>query len=136
MHLVPRPPKGSKKWNPPNVNPLLHWGTKGIIKGFHFLDPLGGLGQCEGPARHRNLKTSNFTMEDVRPHCGLDIPFYDLVSEASIPFAMTMRFWIEATDCMFLDCTAVLLLASDMGATTARLFDHYAQRDQLVMKRH
>ena len=24
---VPRPPKGSKKWNPPNMYPLLHWGT-------------------------------------------------------------------------------------------------------------
>ena len=26
------------------MNPLLHWGNSGIIKGFHFLDPLGGLG--------------------------------------------------------------------------------------------
>ena len=41
----PRPPKGSKKWNPPNMNPVLHWGTWGIIRGFHFLDPLGGLGR-------------------------------------------------------------------------------------------
>ena len=29
------------------MNPLLHWGNKGIIRGFHSLDPLGGLGrQC------------------------------------------------------------------------------------------
>ena len=41
---LPRPPKGSKKWNPPNMNPLLHWGNKGIIIGLHSLDPLGGLG--------------------------------------------------------------------------------------------
>ena len=27
------------------MNPLLHWGNKGIIGGFHFLDPLGGLGR-------------------------------------------------------------------------------------------
>ena len=26
------------------MNPLLHWGNKGIIRGFLFLDPLGGLG--------------------------------------------------------------------------------------------
>ena len=25
----------------PNMNPLLHWGNKGLIRGFHFLDPLG-----------------------------------------------------------------------------------------------
>ena len=32
---------------PPNMNPLIHWGNKGIIiRGFHFLDPLGGLGSC------------------------------------------------------------------------------------------
>ena len=37
-----RPPKGSKTWNPPNINPLLLWGNYGIIKGFHFWDPLGG----------------------------------------------------------------------------------------------
>ena len=30
-----RPPKGSRKWNPPKMSPLLHWA---------FLDPLGGLG--------------------------------------------------------------------------------------------
>ena len=33
---------------PPNMNPLLHWGNKGIIRGFHFLDPLGGLGNFFG----------------------------------------------------------------------------------------
>ena len=27
------------------MNPLLHWGNYRIIRGFHFLDPLGGLGQ-------------------------------------------------------------------------------------------
>ena len=26
------------------MNPLLHWGNKGIIRGLHFLDPLGGPG--------------------------------------------------------------------------------------------
>ena len=26
------------------MNPLLHWGNSGIIKGFHSLDPQGGLG--------------------------------------------------------------------------------------------
>ena len=44
---LPRPPKGSKKWNPPNMNPLLHWGNWGIMRGFHFLDPSGGLGKEE-----------------------------------------------------------------------------------------
>ena len=40
-----RPPKGSKKSTPPpNMNPLLHWRNLGIIRGFHFLDPLGCLG--------------------------------------------------------------------------------------------
>ena len=29
----------------PNMNPLLHSGNKGIIRGFHCLDPLGGLGK-------------------------------------------------------------------------------------------
>ena len=43
-HEFPEPLKGSKKWNPPNMSPLLHWGNEGIIRGFHFLDPLGGLG--------------------------------------------------------------------------------------------
>ena len=37
---------------PPNMNPLLHWGNYGIIGGFHFLDPLGGLGiGYWGPSR-------------------------------------------------------------------------------------
>ena len=26
-YQVLRPPKGFKKWNPPNMNPLLHWGN-------------------------------------------------------------------------------------------------------------
>ena len=37
------PLKDPKNRNPPNMNPLLHWGDKGIIRGFHFLDPVGGL---------------------------------------------------------------------------------------------
>ena len=43
-HGGPRPPKGSKNGTPPKMAPLLHRGTYGISKGFHFLDPLGGLG--------------------------------------------------------------------------------------------
>ena len=45
---ISRPPKGCKKWNSPNMNPLLHSrGKCGIInRGVHFLDPLGGLGRC------------------------------------------------------------------------------------------
>ena len=41
-----RPPKGPKNGPPPppNMNPLLHWGSKWIIRGFLFLDSLGGLG--------------------------------------------------------------------------------------------
>ena len=27
-------------------NPLLHWGNYVTIRGFHFLDPLGGLGRA------------------------------------------------------------------------------------------
>ena len=27
------------------MNPLLLWGNKGIIRGFHFLDPLRGFGK-------------------------------------------------------------------------------------------
>ena len=27
------------------MSPLLHRGNKGIIRGVHFLDPLGGLGR-------------------------------------------------------------------------------------------
>ena len=27
ISLLPRPPKESKKWTPPNMNPLLHWGN-------------------------------------------------------------------------------------------------------------
>ena len=34
---LPRPPKGSKKWNPPNKNPLLHWGNKEIIRALKHL---------------------------------------------------------------------------------------------------
>ena len=43
-NYYPRPPKGSKKWNPRKLKPLLHWGNLGIIGTFYFLDPLGGLG--------------------------------------------------------------------------------------------
>ena len=28
------------------MNPLLHWGNYGIIRGSIFGDPLGGLGRC------------------------------------------------------------------------------------------
>ena len=38
------PLKDPKNGNPPNMNPLLHRGTYLIIEGFHFWDPLGGLG--------------------------------------------------------------------------------------------
>ena len=32
--------KGSKKWNPPHINPLLHWGKLGgFLGGSIFLDP-------------------------------------------------------------------------------------------------
>ena len=41
---LPRPPKGSKKWNP-LIIPLFPKCSNGfILGGFHFLDPLGGLG--------------------------------------------------------------------------------------------
>ena len=41
------PPKGSKTCPPhPNLNPVLHRGNQGIIRGFHFMVPLGGLGYC------------------------------------------------------------------------------------------
>ena len=43
--LLTQTPKGSKKWNPPNMNPVLLWGNKGIIRGFHLLDPLRGFGK-------------------------------------------------------------------------------------------
>ena len=43
--IKPRPPRGSKKWNPPNMNPLLHWGNKGIIKGVPFFGSFKGLGK-------------------------------------------------------------------------------------------
>ena len=33
-----------QKMEPPNMNPLLHRGNWGIIRGLHFLDPLAGLG--------------------------------------------------------------------------------------------
>ena len=36
--------RNPKNENPPNINPLLHWGKYGIIEGLHALDPLGGLG--------------------------------------------------------------------------------------------
>ena len=39
------PLKNPKNKNLPNMNPLLHCGNWGIIRGFHFLDPLGGLGR-------------------------------------------------------------------------------------------
>ena len=42
--FVARPLRGSKKWNPPNDAPLIHWGALGIIKGFHSWDSLGGRG--------------------------------------------------------------------------------------------
>ena len=29
---------------PPNMKALLHWANLGIIREFHFLDPLGGQG--------------------------------------------------------------------------------------------
>ena len=41
---LPRPFKASKKWNPPNMNPLLHSGNKGIVRRFNFWDLVGGLG--------------------------------------------------------------------------------------------
>ena len=45
-HRYPDPLKDPKNGNSPNMNPLLHWGNQGIIRGFHFLDPLGGLGSA------------------------------------------------------------------------------------------
>ena len=44
----PRTPKGSKKWNPPNTNPLLHWGNQGIIRGFHCFGSFRGSGLRAG----------------------------------------------------------------------------------------
>ena len=44
MCFLPRPPKGSKKWNPLRI-PLFPQCSNGfILGGFHFLDTLGGLG--------------------------------------------------------------------------------------------
>ena len=40
----PDPLKDPKNGTPPKMNPLLHWGNYRIIRGFHFLDPFGGLG--------------------------------------------------------------------------------------------
>ena len=45
---------------PPNMNPLLHWGNYGIITGFHFLDPLGGLG-CDGVYLLRTPQVAGFS---------------------------------------------------------------------------
>ena len=44
VFIIPRPPKGSKKWNPPNMNPLLHWGNKGISTGAPFFGSFRGSG--------------------------------------------------------------------------------------------
>ena len=41
--LLTRPLKGSQKWKPPNMNPLLHWGWD-LLGGSIFLHGLGGLG--------------------------------------------------------------------------------------------
>ena len=40
----PDPLKDPKNGTPPKMNPLLYCGSYRIIRGFHFLDPLGGLG--------------------------------------------------------------------------------------------
>ena len=42
----PDPLKDPKNGTPPspNMNPLLHWGNQGFIRGFVFWDPLPGLG--------------------------------------------------------------------------------------------
>ena len=40
------------------MNPLLHWGNKGIIRGFHFLDPLGGVGSLDEWPTRTNLARS------------------------------------------------------------------------------
>ena len=39
-----RPPKGSTKWNPLIIPWFPQCSTGFILRGFHFLDPLGGLG--------------------------------------------------------------------------------------------
>ena len=43
-HYYPDSLKDPKSGTRPNMKPLLHWGNQGIIRGLHFLDPLGGLG--------------------------------------------------------------------------------------------
>ena len=42
---IPRPLKGSKKWNPLIIPWLPQCSNGFILGGFHFLDPLGGLGR-------------------------------------------------------------------------------------------
>ena len=41
---APRPPKGSKKWNPLIIPYFPQCSNGFILGGFQFLDPLGGLG--------------------------------------------------------------------------------------------
>ena len=48
MALLPRPPKGSPKMEPPNNASITTLGNLGNIGGFHFSDPLGGLGGALG----------------------------------------------------------------------------------------
>ena len=51
----PRPPKGSKKWNPLIILWFLQCSNGFILGGFHLLDPLGGLGMCSTNPRDPSI---------------------------------------------------------------------------------
>ena len=72
LESFPDPLKDPKN-ETPNMNPLLHWGNKGIIRGFHFLDPLGGLGLGFRPGFMVRGTPEIYTQLPV--HVSLSFPF-------------------------------------------------------------
>ena len=53
LGTFPDPMRDPKTGAPPIINPLLPWGKWEIIRGFHFLDPLGGFWVSGPPCSDR-----------------------------------------------------------------------------------
>ena len=76
---LPRPPKGSKKWNPLIIPYFPQCSNGFILGGFHFLDPLGGLGNetpfhnhgdvrmTIGESRYTDHAQGSFTLDTMDP---------------------------------------------------------------------
>ena len=78
---------------PPNMSPLLHWGNWGIIRRFHFLDPLGGLGR---QVHRPDTSTHSYTKQAPTQGCTRSIRNV-LVPAGPVPMKLRICWAISMT---------------------------------------